>query len=53
MRLVPIVAAALLLEAPGASAVDTGLVGDAPFTFAAAGVPLKANAAIDLCTRPA
>jgi sulfonate transport system substrate-binding protein len=30
------VAAAPLLEALGAGAIDTGLVGDAPFTFAAA-----------------
>lgn len=40
-------AAAPLLEALGASAIDTGLVGDAPFTFAAASnVPVKAIAAI-------
>ncbi len=40
-------AAAPLLEALGAGAIDTGLVGDAPFTFAAAsGVPVKAIAAI-------
>lgn len=40
-------AAAPLLEALGASAIDTGLVGDAPFTFAAAAnVPAKAIAAI-------
>jgi sulfonate transport system substrate-binding protein len=36
-------AAAPLLEALGAGAIDTGLVGDAPFTFAvAANVPVKA-----------
>ena len=36
-------AAAPLLEALGAGAIDTGLVGDAPFTFAAAAaVPAKA-----------
>jgi len=29
-------AAAPLLEALGAGAIETGLVGDAPFTFAAA-----------------
>ncbi|CAL78106.1 putative alkanesulfonate ABC transporter, substrate binding protein [Bradyrhizobium sp. ORS 278] len=41
------VAAAPLLEAVSAGAIDTGLVGDAPFTFAAAsGVPVKAIAAI-------
>ncbi|WP_315719778.1 MULTISPECIES: ABC transporter substrate-binding protein [unclassified Bradyrhizobium] len=41
------VAAAPLLEALSAGAIDTGLVGDAPFTFAAAsGVPVKAIAAI-------
>jgi len=41
------VAAAPLLEALGASAIETGLVGDAPFTFAAAAnVPVKAIAAI-------
>src|SRR5437868_13981220 len=41
------VAAAPLLEALGAGAIDTGLVGDAPFTFAAAAnVPVKAIAAI-------
>ena len=41
------VAAAPLLEALGAGAIDTGLVGDAPFTFAAAsGAPIKAIAAI-------
>jgi sulfonate transport system substrate-binding protein len=40
-------AAAPLLEALGASAIDTGLVGDAPFTFAAAAnVPVKAITAI-------
>jgi sulfonate transport system substrate-binding protein len=40
-------AAAPLLEALGAGAIDTGLVGDAPFTFAAAsGVPVKGIAAI-------
>jgi sulfonate transport system substrate-binding protein len=40
-------AAAPLLEALGAGAIDTGLVGDAPFTFAsAANVPVKAIAAI-------
>jgi sulfonate transport system substrate-binding protein len=40
-------AAAPLLEALGAGAIDTGLVGDAPFTFAAAAnVPVKAIAAI-------
>ncbi|MDU2926604.1 ABC transporter substrate-binding protein, partial [Bradyrhizobium sp.] len=41
------VAAAPLLEALSAGAIETGLVGDAPFTFAAAsGVPVKAIAAI-------
>src|SRR6201991_620920 len=36
-------AAAPLLEALGAGAIDTGLVGDAPFTFAAAAnAPVKA-----------
>ena len=41
------VAAAPLLEALGAGAIDTGLVGDAPFTFAAAsGAPMKAISAI-------
>lgn len=41
-------AAAPLLEALSAAAIDTGLVGDAPFTFAAAaGVPVKAIAAIE------
>src|ERR1700738_4499705 len=36
-----------LLEALGAGAIETGLVGDAPFTFAAAAnVPVKAIAAI-------
>jgi len=41
------VAAAPLLEALGAGAIDTGLVGDAPFTFAAAsGAPIKAITAI-------
>ncbi len=40
-------AAAPLLEALGAGAIDTGLVGDAPFTFAAAAnVPVKAIGAI-------
>jgi sulfonate transport system substrate-binding protein len=40
-------AAAPLLEALGADAIDTGLVGDAPFTFAAAAnVPVKAIAAV-------
>jgi sulfonate transport system substrate-binding protein len=40
-------AAAPLLEALGAGAIDTGLVGDAPFTFAAAAdAPVKAIAAI-------
>jgi sulfonate transport system substrate-binding protein len=40
-------AAAPLLEALGAGAIETGLVGDAPFTFAAAaGVPVMAIAAI-------
>jgi sulfonate transport system substrate-binding protein len=40
-------AAAPLLEALGAGAIETGLVGDAPFTFAAASnVPVKAIAAI-------
>lgn len=39
-------AAAPLLEALNAGAIDTGGVGDAPFTFAAAaGVPMKAIAA--------
>ncbi|MDQ8731545.1 ABC transporter substrate-binding protein [Bradyrhizobium sp. LHD-71] len=41
------VAAAPLLEALGANAIEVGLVGDAPFTFAAAAkVPVKAIAAI-------
>ena len=41
------VAAAPLLEALSAGAIDTGLVGDAPFTFAAAsGAPVKAITAI-------
>lgn len=41
------VAAAPLLEALSAGAIDAGLVGDAPFTFAAASnVPVKAIAAI-------
>lgn len=41
------VAAAPLLEALGAGAIESGIVGDAPFTFAAAsGVPVKAIAAI-------
>ena len=40
-------AAAPLLEALGAGAIETGLVGDAPFTFAAAAnVPVKAIAAV-------
>lgn len=40
-------AAAPLLEALSAGAIETGLVGDAPFTFAAAAnVPVKAVAAI-------
>src|ERR1700716_4589305 len=40
-------AAAPLLEALSAGAIDTGLVGDAPFTFAAAAnVPVRAIAAI-------
>jgi sulfonate transport system substrate-binding protein len=40
-------AAAPLLEALGAGAIDTGLVGDAPFTFAAAAnVPMKAIGAV-------
>ncbi len=40
-------AAAPLLEAIGAGAIETGLVGDAPFTFAAAAdVPVKAIGAI-------
>lgn len=40
-------AAAPLLEALGAGAIETGLVGDAPFTFAAAAnAPVKAIAAI-------
>ncbi|HLG80962.1 MAG TPA: ABC transporter substrate-binding protein [Bradyrhizobium sp.] len=40
-------AAAPLLEALGAGAIDAGLVGDAPFTFAAAAnVPVKAITAI-------
>jgi sulfonate transport system substrate-binding protein len=40
-------AAAPLLEALGAGAIETGLVGDAPFTFAAAAnVPVKAIGAI-------
>ena len=39
-------AAAPLVEALNAGAIDTGLVGDAPFTFGAAvGVPIKAIAA--------
>jgi sulfonate transport system substrate-binding protein len=41
------VAAAPLLEALNANAIDTGLVGDGPFTFAAAaGVSMKGIAAI-------
>lgn len=40
-------AAAPLLEALGASAIEAGLVGDAPFTFAAAAnIPVKAIGAI-------
>jgi sulfonate transport system substrate-binding protein len=40
-------AAAPLLEALGAGAIETGLVGDAPFTFAAAAnVPIKAIGAV-------
>ena len=40
-------AAAPLLEALGVGAIDSGIVGDAPFTFAAASnVPVKAIAAI-------
>src|SRR6202034_4503454 len=40
-------AAAPLLEALGAGAIETGIVGDAPFTFAAAAnVPVKAIGAI-------
>jgi sulfonate transport system substrate-binding protein len=40
-------AAAPLLEALGAGAIETGIVGDAPFTFAAASnIPVKAIAAI-------
>jgi sulfonate transport system substrate-binding protein len=40
-------AAAPLLEALSAGAIETGLVGDAPFTFAAASnVPVKAIAAV-------
>jgi sulfonate transport system substrate-binding protein len=40
-------AAAPLLEALGAGAIETGLVGDAPFTFAAAAnVPVKAIATV-------
>ncbi|MBB4383143.1 ABC-type nitrate/sulfonate/bicarbonate transport system substrate-binding protein [Bradyrhizobium sp. SBR1B] len=40
-------AAAPLLEALSAGAIETGLVGDSPFTFAAAsGAPVKAIAAI-------
>src|ERR1700730_7813460 len=40
-------AAAPLLEALSAGAIETGLVGDAPFTFAAsANVPVKAIAAV-------
>jgi sulfonate transport system substrate-binding protein len=40
-------AAAPLLEALSAGAIETGLVGDAPFTFAAASnVPMKAIAAV-------
>jgi sulfonate transport system substrate-binding protein len=40
-------AAAPLLEALGAGAIETGLVGDAPFTFAAAAnVPVKAIGAV-------
>jgi sulfonate transport system substrate-binding protein len=40
-------AASPLLEALGAGAIDTGLVGDAPFTFAAAAnVPVRAIGAI-------
>ncbi len=37
-------AAAPLLEALGAGAIDAGLVGDAPFTFAAAAdIPVKGH----------
>src|ERR1700680_4303419 len=40
-------AAAPLLEARGAGAIETGVVGDAPFTFAAAAnVPIKAIGAV-------
>src|SRR6201987_6464462 len=40
-------AAAPLLEALGAGAIETGIVGDAPFTFAAAAnVPVKAIGAV-------
>src|SRR6202162_6703943 len=40
-------AAAPLLEALSAGAIETGLVGDAPFTFAAADhVPVKAIVAV-------
>jgi sulfonate transport system substrate-binding protein len=40
-------AAAPLLEALGAGAIETGIVGDAPFTFAAASnIPVRAIAAI-------
>src|ERR1700716_4167311 len=40
-------AAAPVLEALSAGAIETGLVGDAPFTFAAAAnVPVKAIAAV-------
>jgi sulfonate transport system substrate-binding protein len=39
-------AAAPLLEALSAGAIETGLVGDAPFTFAASNAPVKAIAAI-------
>ena len=39
-------AAAPLLEALNAGAIDTGIAGDAPFTFAAAGAPIKAIFAI-------
>ena len=43
-------AAAPLLEALGAGAIETGVVGDAPFTFAAAAnVPVKAIGAIRQC----
>ena len=39
-------AAAPLVEALNAGAIDTGLVGDAPFTFGAAGAPVDSWASM-------